>query len=407
METPVDFILVGGNISNGESSAVEHHHHHHHHYHVYDAAEPSTQRRLITAGNSDIGSNNHSRSSTTEIRNLASSDSSVSQHQVRKSKTPPLVQAYASIKTLSLSHLTAKQHLLMAVCRDVSLLPPITYTFTSLQRAWRISFQNSIKLYEPQSLKDTINVFLQNYMKHNVTSVNKELISETTLGSSDLLLNTLTTARASEYLLCSLWCIVSLYLTYAILDSLMVRWIVKYSTLAAILRMFSMSLIIITLELLLLGSLSPKGDYHLHTWILLSCVLTSAYIWQSYLTSNLNYVSHDDYEDDVDDEDENFSKPLDPSSVGNSSYPISSRSSSQRLSSSTARSSKSKRRIRKSFKFTKKRTIDFYNITVFCVVPLGVASFITMIGLLRNLVIQRLDVEQLSRVLQTTTYFSE
>lgn len=105
---------------------------------------------------------------------------------------------------------------------------------------------------------------------------------------------------------------------------------------------------------MLLASLSPNGDYYLHTWILISCVLTGAYIWQNYITSNLNYGVNMDQE-----------KPR-----------------------------------RKYLRFSKKRTIDLYNITVFCVVPVGLASFITMIGLLRNLVIQRLDVEQLGRMLR-------
>ena len=57
-----------------------------------------------------------------------------------------------------------------------------------------------------------------------------------------------------------------------------------------------------------------------------------------------------------------------------------------------------------SFSFSTKRTIDLYNITVFCVVPVGLASFITMVGLLRNLFIQRLDVEQLARILQDSVH---
>lgn len=391
---------------------MEHHHHHHHHYHVYDPAEPNIQRRQITGGSRfSIGNGVYSRASTVDAGNPSSSDSCDSQNQMRKLKTAPLVQAYASIKTLSLSHLTAKQHLLMALCRDVSLLPPITYTFSSLRKAWRILFQNNVKLlHEPQSLKDAMSFLLQNYAKHNAT-VSNNLQAGSNLESSNLLLNTLTTARASEYMLCSLWCIVSLYLTYSILDSLMVRWIVKYSTLAAILRMFSMSLIIITLELLLLSSLSPKGDYHLHTWILLSCLLTSAYIWQNYLTSNLNYVSPNDYEEDcIDCDDDDFNNRHKSSdSITSISLTGSHSLGSPPGSSCTtgARARKSRRRIRKSFQFTKKRTIDFYNITVFCVVPVGFASFITMIGLLRNLVIQRLDVEQLARMIQTTNYFQE
>ncbi|CDF89590.1 related to N-glycosylation protein EOS1 [Zygosaccharomyces bailii ISA1307] len=253
------------------------------------------------------------------------------------------MRPYLSIKTLSLSHLTAKQHLLMAISRDVSLLPPLAYSLTSCRKAWQLIHGDiaNVKLYGPRPLKETIASF----------------VNESALEGDGTLLESLTTARASEYLLCSLWCMVSLYLSYSILDSLMVRWIVKYSILAAIVRMFAMSLIIITLELILLASLSPKGDYYLHTWVLISCVLTGAYIWQSYITSNLNY--------------------------------------GVRMGEREAQGSQ-----HNYLKFSKKRTIDLYNITVFCVVPVGLASFITMIGLLRNLVIQRLDVEQLARMLR-------
>ncbi|QLQ78923.1 hypothetical protein HG537_0B02705 [Torulaspora globosa] len=361
----------------GEASTATNtvHHHHHHHYLLCESGSTGSRRRVLTSNNSS----NSIETSVTELRSGGGN-----QH-VKRQPSPPLSQAYASIKTLSLSKLTAKQHLLMAICRDVSLLPPLVYIFTSLQQAWKISFRAKLKLYEPQSLKDTVKNLLESCITNTTVSQAQNQASN----GSTLLLSTLTTARASEYLLCALWCVVSLYLTYSILDSLMVRWIVKYSTLAAILRMFSMSLIIITTELLLLASLSPDGDYYLHTWILLSCIMTTAYIWQSYLTSNLNYVSQGDY----DDQDDNFSD-----------IPSSNNSSTSLASSCSLPRRKPKRKLRKGFRFTKKRTIDLYNIIVFCVVPVGLASFITMIGLLRNLVIQRLDVEQLGRMLQSTSY---
>ena len=215
--------------------------------------------------------------------------------------------------------------------------------------------------------------------------------------------------------------------SYAILDSLMVRWIVKYSTVAAILRMFSMSLIIVTLELLLLSSLSPELDYFLHTWILISCVLTAVYIWQSYLTSDLKYYrnregevqedtsareeSDDDDDDgngngDVDVDEDSHVVAVDEDAVDVLPYDPLSDDSDGRLfpvnrpSSSHSQSPRrSKKSSKKAFKFTTKRTIDLYKITVLCVVPVGLASFITMLGLLRNLFIQRLDVEQLERIL--------
>lgn len=349
-----------------------------------------------------------------------------------------LRDAYQSIKKMSLNHLNAKQHLLMALCRDVSMLPPMYYVFKSLKRAWQISVQTTIKLYEPQSLRESLIAFWQTYMVANISNSVEfnNLRANNVVGTTgrnstnweSVLFTALTKARASEHLLCALWCLVSLYLTYAILDSLMVRWIVKYSTLAAILRMFSMSMIIVTFESMLLASLSPDMNYFLHTWILISCILTAVYIWQSYLTSDLNYVRNhkeklraladsgglddsgmsfdvsqfDDYSETdgeyevvTPDEDIQQGNIHRRTTSGNITGSRSSTPSTVR----NQRRSKKKKSLNGTFNFTSKRYIDLYNITVFCVVPVGIASFITMVGLLRNLFIQRLDVEQLGRML--------
>lgn len=375
-----------------------------------------------------------------------------------------LRQKYMSIKTLSLQGLSAKQHLLMAVCRDVSLLPPLYYTVLSLRRMWQIMVSPNIKLYEPQSFRDVLTRFWQTYMLNNnltagiaqghaaVTATIEKVAAVATTGnaphdnSGGLIIESLVTARASEYLFCSLWCLVALYLSYAILDSLMVRWIVKYSTVAAILRMFSMSLIFVSFELLLLNSLSPENNYYLHTWILISCILTCGYIWQSYLTSDLNYIrrngrrldgsddpepetrtgsssSSNDYSDrtvglsmgmagDIGSDTDQIDVDRSDSDNDDDIRTLSDTSGSGRV---TRRSTPHAPRLRKksksqtkldmaSFSFSTKRTIDLYNITVFCVVPVGLASFITMVGLLRNLFIQRLDVEQLARILQDSVH---
>lgn len=303
-------------------------------------------------------------------------------HMKRDVSTSSL-QAYRSLKSLTLNNLDAKQHFLIAVCRDVSLLPPLLAFANSLKRAWSLSYDTNV-LYTVDntqaSLTTTFKMLWQAYRnsKTQASSFESDLPSQ------------LITARSSEYLLCSLWCMVSAYLTYSVLDSLMVRWIVKYSTIAAILRMFSMSLLFITLEMLLLSSLSPNGDYYLHTWILISCMLTGAYIWQSFLTSNLNYVSEE---------------PAPPSTEPESAATSSAGTITPNFSSASqedllAIPHRKKKKSSKSLRFTKNRQNHLYNITVFCVVPVGVASFVTMIGLLRNLVIQRLDVEQLERILR-------
>lgn len=328
--------------SSSFSPQVHHVHHIHHHHH---------HRRRHSSSNLE----------GTSIRQDASTSS---------------LRTYSSIKLLSLNNLNAKQHFLIALCRDLSLLPPILSFFHSLKKAWDLSYKNNV-LYsmENKSLTNAFKLFWQTYTTGTNSATN----------SDSYLLTALITARSSEYLLCSLWCLVSMYLSYSILDSLMVRWIVKYSTLAAILRMFSMSLIFITLELLLLSSLSPQGNYYLHTWIMISCILTGAYIWQSFLTSNLNYVQE---KQERTTSDESSGDDLAAVRRGMSNTGIGEEDTQR----------KKRKKYSKNFKFTKNRQINLYNITVFCVVPVGIASFITMIGLLRNLVIQRLDVEQLERI---------
>ncbi|CAL9727834.1 N-glycosylation protein Eos1p [Monosporozyma unispora] len=260
-----------------------------------------------------------------------------------------------SIKTLSLNHLTAKQHMSLALCRDISLIPAGFHMCKALRKAYLISF------------KDIFN------NKYNYTTANNEI----------KILSNLITGRASEYVLCAMWCLVSLYLSFAILDNLMVRWIMKYSIMAVILRMFSMSLVLITIQLFLLNSLSPERDYYLHTWILISCILTGLFIWQNYLNSNLDYIKrhphspeHNDNNNNNSDNEHNDEDDLTSHSV---------RNSDEELEFEEVEKTDPKL----------KRAFNIYNIVVFCVVPIGLASFITMLCLLRNLFIQRLDIEHL------------
>lgn len=200
-----------------------------------------------------------------------------------------------SLKQIGLKSLNARQHFALACSRDLSLIP----CFIGLLQSWK-------RVFAPDATTRT-------QILHSVTS-----------------------ARASEHFLTGLWCIVSAYLSYSVLDGLMIRWIVEYLTTAAIVRMLSMSAIIVSTEQYLLATFSADGyKYGLHIWILISCCLTLTYIVQNFVTSNLDL--------------------------------------------------KGKRRA---------RFFDFYNIAVFAVVPVGIASFITMIGLLRSLLILRLDIDQ-------------
>lgn len=141
---------------------------------------------------------------------------------------------------------------------------------------------------------------------------------------------TFASVRSSELVLAGLWCVVSGYLSYSVLDGLMVRWIVTYSGFAAVLRMLSCSTVNIAMIQTLHSVLSPDRTYLLHIWILVCLVQTTAYAIQNFVTSNLALEK-------------------------------------------------------------RARSVDFLNIAVFAVVPVGIASFITMIVLLRSLMILRLE----------------
>lgn len=243
---------------------------------------PNNSRQYYSNHNDPIpNSNNISRQSSV----VGFSNPDLPNENGKKRKT---------LKNLGLKFLNARQHFALACCRDLSLIPCILGLIQSWRRAF---FDNEIR---------------------NSTSI--------------------TSAKLPEHFLTGVWCFVAGYLSYSVLDGLMIRWIVTYLTSAAILRMLSMSTIIVAIEQYLVSTLSAEGyKYGLHIWILISCCLTVVYIGQNFVTLNIDL--------------------------------------------------KGKQRA---------RFFDFYNIVVFAVVPVGLASFLTMIGLLRSLLIVRLDIQNLS-----------
>lgn len=203
-------------------------------------------------------------------------------------------QRLQRIKQLGLKFLNARQHMVLALCRDILLIPPIV----GLCQLW-------------------LRVFFHNYYDDPV------------------LRNSLTQARELEHFLTGTWCIVLAYLTYLVIDGLLVRWIVTYLTLAAIVRVLLMLMLLIALEQYLVLTFSAQGyQYGLHIWLLISCGLTALYIGQTFVTLNIDV--------------------------------------------------KGKKR---------RRFFDFYKIAVFGVLPVGIALFISMIVLLRSLLILRIDID--------------
>ncbi|KAI5962915.1 hypothetical protein KGF57_001355 [Candida theae] len=267
-----------------------------------------------------------------------------------------------SIKKLGLKFLNARQHFLLASCRDISLIPPLF----GLYQSWTRIYQDN----DPM----------------NATSYK------------------ITTARGLEHFLTGVWCIVAAYLSYSILDSLLVRWIITYSTSAAIVRVLSMSTIMIFCELYMVSTFSADGyKYGLHIWILISCLLTFTYIVQNFVTSNLQLEHHNNVK---------LHEPVRGSGGGaggggagggngenevdNSATSSTPTTSSRTENSNTAGRTNIKHHGQMRMK-KPRRFFDFYNIVVFAVVPVGLASFVTMIGLLRSLLILRIDVDQVMK----------
>lgn len=221
------------------------------------------------------------------------------------------------LKNYGLKRLNVKQHIIITICRDLPI-----YSI----------------------LKNFFELILQWY----------KLITEP--------YNSFITVRATEFFLASLWCLVSALLSYIILDGLMVRWMLIYEINAIIVRILSMSLIIILLiEMFKYTFNNLDNDFCLTVWIFISCVLTVFFIIQCFTSKDFD---------------------IDKKDLIDSSY----MDSLERDSSVNSTNTISKAKIRKH------RKVDLYNLVVFAVVPIGVASFISTVGLVRLLVILRLDI---------------
>lgn len=252
---------------------------------------------LINNNNNNNNNGNTSNSNNNNRNGNNSSNGNASNSTLRGGNIKR-----SSIKQLGLKFLNARQHFLLASCRDVSLIPPLI----GLIRSWRMIYSNDANNYNQALNGDGV-----------------------------------TLIRGSEHFLTGLWCIVAGYLSYSILDSLLVRWIMTYLTSAAIVRVLSMLTIIITIELYLINTTSAITDYGLHIWIFISCVLTFTYIVQNFVTSNLELINY----------------------------------------------------YKRTTIHKRARFFDFYNIVVFAVVPVGLASFVTMVGLLRSLLLLRIEID--------------
>lgn len=122
----------------------------------------------------------------------------------------------------------------------------------------------------------------------------------------------------------TVWCLVSCYLSFAFTDGLMLRWLFNYGPTPTIVRLLTLNAFNYYLTTTILSFTLGKADLVLPAWILISVILTGAYCVQDWLTSNIAIISSDQ----------------------------------------------------------ETRGVNFLEIAVFCVVPVGLASFFTMIMLL-------------------------
>lgn len=241
------------------------------------------------------------------------------------------------LKKYGLNRLNVRQHIIVTICRDVPI-----YSI----------------------LKNLIVILIQWYklMKNpyeNVVSV-----------------------RATEFFLAALWCLVSALLSYMILDGFMVRWMVIYAIQAVIIRILSMSLIIVMIiEIVHYTFNNNENSFCLTVWILISCILTIIFIVQCFMSNNLLMQEK--------------MKKLETLSVEMSRSRAESQDQSTNSTNSREVSGGSSTSTSTSTNIANcgvARKIDYYNLVVFAVVPIGVASFISTVGLIRLLLILRLDV---------------
>lgn len=248
------------------------------------------------------------------------------------------------LKRYGLNRLNARQHIIVTICRDVPI-----YSI----------------------LKNLIVILIQWYRL--IKRPYEHVVS----------------VRATEFFLASLWCLVSALLSYMILDGFMVRWMVIYAIQAVIIRILSMSLIIVMIiETVNYTFNNNENGFCLTVWILISCILTIIFIVQCFMSNNLLMQEKMKKM-------ENSNAELSRTRVEGQDQNLCNTNSLEVGSGVSASTSTN------SANCGVARKIDYYNLVVFAVVPIGVASFISTVGLIRLLLILRLDVSmEFSRLQQ-------
>ncbi|GMM35363.1 Eos1 protein [Saccharomycopsis crataegensis] len=306
-----------------------------------------------------------------------------------------------ALKAMVFSFLNPKQHLALAFCRDLPLWLCLYYMAQYFYESYDIQWGTGGTVNYEESVSMLV--------KQGGLSMDHEIMARNAI----VLANMLST-RSSEYLITGMWCFVSSFMVYCVLDGLIVRWIVVYSVPAAIVRVLSMSVLLITIIRVTLVICCPSDAYLLHTWIFISCILTLTYIIQNFFVHDLNEkivndskkrrgshhhipnVSYPDNEEVDDDNNDNYDDDDDDD------Y-----DSDDELDADAAVERKILRGTKKNILANilngnirvagSSRYFNYYNIVIYAVMPIGVASFLTMIVLLRNILILKVDVETIYR----------
>lgn len=338
----------------------------------------SSNRLMTRSADSSIQSSHNNSSS-----NLMNENSNASRNLLlglASTATEDLYRQRRRLKSYGLKRLTVRQHILVTICRDIPIYSMLKNFFVLLTQWYKL-------VRVP--------------------------------------CNNLTTVRATEFFLASLWCLVSALLSYTILDGLMVRWMVMYAIQAVIVRILSMSLIIVmVVEIFNYTFNNTDNEFCLTVWIFISCVLTIFFIIQCFISNNLDIeqqlsskaLSNSEFARSRSSTANNSSNNLSSGNMDNYVY-INREDNEDGAGGGTEeggeRESKEEsgadnwnnrgnsgitgENLRSKFK----RKVDLYNLIVFAVVPIGVASFISTVGLVRLLLILRLDIGiEMSRIQQ-------
>lgn len=122
----------------------------------------------------------------------------------------------------------------------------------------------------------------------------------------------------------TVWCLVSCYLSFAFTDGLMLRWLFSYGPVATLVRLLVLNVFNYYIMTSILSLAEQRSGLVLPAWITIALILTGAYCVQDWLTSNIAVIDRDHAQ----------------------------------------------------------RKLNFLEVAVFCVVPVGLASFFTMVMLL-------------------------